>query len=379
MTLDPLLIAGAALGALSFLCWVAAAVRPDRAWDMKPVGEDEPEPPAPAAWPPVCVLVPARNEAATLPRTLPALLAQDYPGTRRVIVIDDRSTDGTGDVARSLGAEVVPGRELPDRWVGKVWALQQGAAASTEPMLLLTDADILHAPGSLRRLVAESEAGALALNSRMAKLRCESPAERLLIPPFVWFFSLLYPMRRVNRPESPVAAAAGGCVLLRREALEKAGGFESLRGEIIDDVHLARRVKSAGGTLRLALSRDDVRSLREYGSLGPIWKMVRRTAFTELKRSWLRLAGTVVAMAVMFLAPPLLLAAGGALTLLLDRVYAPLAVYGAVTWTLMATIHRPAVRHFGLAEARAWTLPLAGLLYALMTVDSALRGGRDWR
>jgi len=379
MALDPILVAGASLGAFSFFCWVAVAILPDRPWDMKPVGEDEPEPPAPASWPAVAVLVPARNEAETLPRTLPALLAQDYPGARRVIVIDDRSTDATADVARSLGAEVVRGRDLPEGWAGKVWALQQGVAASTEPMVLLTDADILHAPGSLRRLVAESEAGGLALNSRMAKLRCESSAERLLIPPFVWFFGLLYPMRKVNRAESPVAAAAGGCVLVRRDALEKAGGFESIRGEIIDDVNLARRVKGAGGSIRLSLSRDDVRSLREYGTLGPLWRMVRRTAFTELRRSWLRLAGSLVVMTLMFVVPPLLLAAGAALAIL-DPVYAPLAVYGAVTWLLMASVHRPAVRHFGLLDARAFALPLAGVLYALMTVDSALRGGRgDWR
>jgi hopene-associated glycosyltransferase HpnB len=376
---DPLLVTGSVVGVLSILCWIAVAIRGDRAWDLRPVGEDEPEPPPPAAWPAVAILVPARNEAASLPRTLPALLAQDYPGARRVIVVDDRSTDGTGDVARSLGAEVVAGKELPEGWVGKVWALRQGAAATTEPLLLLTDADILHAPGSLRRLVAESEAGGLALNSRMARLRCESPAEKLLIPAFVWFFGLLYPMKLVNRAEDRTAAAAGGCVLLRRDALDRAGGFESIRGEIIDDVNLARRVKSAGGTLRLSHSRDQVRSLREYGTLGPVWKMVRRTAFTELKRSWLRLAGTVVAMTLMFVAPPVLLAGGGLLALL-DRTYVPLAIQGFAAWAMLANLHRPAVRHFGLPDARALTLPLAGLLYALMTLDSAVRGGRgDWR
>lgn len=378
-TPDPLLVTGSAVGILSLLCWIAVAVRAGRPWDMRPVGEDEPEPPAPTAWPAVAILVPARNEASSLPRTLPALLAQDYPGPKRVMVIDDRSTDGTGDVARSLGAEVVAGKDLPEGWAGKVWALQQGAAATAEPVLLLTDADILHAPGSLRRLVAESEAGALALNSRMARLRCESPAEKLLVPPFVWFFALLYPMRQVNRPENRLAAAAGGCVLLRRDALARAGGFESIRGEIIDDVNLARQVKGAGGAIRLSLSRDDVRSLREYGTLGPLWKMVRRTAFTELKRSWLRVLGTMIAMTLMFVVPPLWLAAGGALAIA-DPRYLPLAIQGFGAWALMGTLHRPAVRHFGLLDARALTLPLAGMLYALMTFDSALRGGKgDWR
>jgi hopene-associated glycosyltransferase HpnB len=257
--------------------------------------------------------------------------------------------------------------------------MHQGAAASTEPLLLLSDADILHAPGSLRRLVAETEAGTLAINSRMARLRCESPAERLLIPAFVWFFGLLYPMRRVNRPESPVAAAAGGCVLLRREALLKAGGFESIRGEIIDDVNLARRVKSTGGKIRLSLSREEVRSLREYGSLGPLWKMVRRTAFTELQRSWLRLLGTLMAMTLMFVAPPVLLAGGAALGLF-DGRYLALVVPGLGAWALQAALHRPALRHFGLSGARGLALPVAGLLYALMTLDSAVRGGRgDWK
>ena len=379
---DLVLLLGGAVGALSFLCWVAVAVRPGRAWDLQPVAEDEPAPPAPASWPSVCILVPARNEGAMLPRTLPALLAQDYPGDWRVLVVDDRSTDGTAEAARAPGGgrvSVLAGATLPEGWAGKVWALRQGAAAATERYLLLSDADILHAPSSLRRLVAESEAGGLALNSRMARLRCESPAERLLIPSFVWFFGLLYPMRRVNRPDSRVAAAAGGCVLLRRDALEKAGGFESIRGEIIDDVNLARRIKASGAPIRLALSRDDVRSLREYPTLGPVWRMVRRTAFTELKRSWLLLAGALLTMTLMFLAPPLLLLGGAALALA-DPHYLALALPGFLSWTFMAWIHRPAPRFFGLGGARALALPLAGALYALMTLDSALRGGRgDWR
>jgi hopene-associated glycosyltransferase HpnB len=370
------------IGALSLLAWVAVLFRPGRGWDLQPAAEDEPAPPLPASWPPVCILVPARNESAVLPRTLPALLAQDYPGDWRVVIVDDRSEDGTAGVAGATGghrASVLRGVELPEGWAGKVWALHQGAGSATEPYLLLTDADILHAPHSLRRLVAESEAGGLALNSRMARLRCESSAERLLLPPFVWFFGLLYPMRLVNRPESPVAAAAGGCVLLRRDALEKAGGFASIRGEIIDDVNLARRIKSAGGTIRLSLSRGDVRSLREYATLGPVWRMVRRTAFTELKRSWLGLAGALGAMALLFAAPPLL-ALGGAALALRNPFFLAAALEGVLSWSLMAGLHAPAPRFFGLSGARAWLLPLAGALYGLMTLDSALRGGRrDWR
>lgn len=369
-----------ALGGLSLLAWLSVWLRRGRPWDMKPVAEDEPPPPDLSVWPPVRVVVPARNESTTLPRTLPALAAQDYPGDWRIVLVDDRSSDGTADLGRTLGGgrvTVLPGKPLPDGWVGKVWALQQGTEGAREPYVLLTDADILHAPGSLRRLVAESERDGLALNSRMARLRCESGAERLLIPPFVWFFNMLYPMRLVQEPGR--AAAAGGCVLLRRDSLERAGGFASIRGDVIDDVNLARRIRRAEGTLRLSLSRCDVRSLREYESLGPIWTMVRRTAFTELRGSWIRLLGALLSMLLMFVLPPLLVAAGVAMTAL-DRRYAGAAVLGVLAWAAMAAVHAPAPRFFGLSGLRAWTLPLAGALYGLMTLDSAARGGRkDWR
>jgi len=369
-----------ALGTLSLLAWLSVWLRRGRPWDMKPVAEDQPPPPDLTVWPPVRVIVPARNESATLPRTLPALAAQDYPGDWGIVLVDDRSTDNTADLGRTLGGgrvTVLPGKPLPDGWVGKVWALQQGAEGAREPYVLLTDADILHAPGSLRRLIAESERDGLALNSRMARLRCESGAERLLIPPFVWFFNLLYPMRLVQEPGR--AAAAGGCILLRRDSLERAGGLASIRGDVIDDINLARRIRLAEGTLRLWLSRCDVRSLREYESLWPIWTMVRRTAFTELRRSWVRVLGALLSMFLMFALPPLLVAAGAAMTAL-DRRYGGAAVLGMLAWAAMAAVHAPAPRFFGLPGLRAWTLPLAGALYGLMTLDSAVRGGRkDWR
>jgi len=370
------------LGLISLLAWVGVLLRSGRPWEMRPIAEEDPAPPDPASWPGVVIVVPARNESLSLARTLPALAAQDYPGNWKIVVVDDRSTDGTADAAKAHGGDrssVRRGSELPEGWVGKVWAMHQGVEGAAEPYILLTDADILHAPSSLRRLVAESERGGLALNSRMARLRCESPAERLLIPAFVWFFTLLYPLRRVNAPADPVAAAAGGCVLLRREALEKAGGFASIRGEIIDDVNLARRIKGAGGALRLSLSREDVRSLREYETLGPIWKMVRRTAFTELRHSWVRVIGTLLSISLMFLVPPLLTAAGAALAIF-DRRSLGACAAGLSAWALMAALYRPAARFFGLSGFRGWTLPLIGALYGLMTLDSALRGGRkDWR
>lgn len=391
------------------LIWLSIGFHPARPWDFQPVGDDGKPPPAPSTWPPVCILVPARNERESLPHTLPALLQQDYPGDFAIVVIDDRSADGTADLARKLAAEVgaaarltvIAGAGLPQGWVGKVWALEQGASycgvrsaecavreredfscrADTPKYLLLTDADIRHAPNSLRRLVAESESGSLALNSRMARLRCVSSAERLLIPPFVFFFNLLYPMRRVNARHSAVAAAAGGCVLLATAVLERAGGFACIKDKIIDDVSLARQIKALNEPIRLALSRGEVESLRVYDSLATIWVMVRRTAFTELRYSWVRLAGIVIGMMLMFLLPPLWVAGGFSATLASMMGWSALACSWAVTlmvegfcaWMIMAMVYRPAVRFFQLPRGRCWTLPLAGVLYGAMTVDSAVR------
>jgi len=401
------------LGLLAVLIWLRIALDPVRAWDLRPVAEGVPPPPDPQAWPDVRIIVPARNEAESLPRTLPALLKQDYPGRFEVAVVDDRSQDGTADVARKIAEEaiatehltVLQGQALPEGWVGKVWALEQGfrmeeerkAAAHQQSdfrnpqYLLLTDADILHAPGSLKRLVAESAQGRLALNSRMARLRCHSAPERLLIPPFVFFFNLLYPMRRVNDAKDKLAAAAGGCVLLDRAALEQAGGFACIKGEIIDDVNLARAIKKDGRAIRLALSRGDVESLREYETLASIWKMVRRTAFTELRYSYLRLCGALLALALTFVVP-LVLAAMGAGVLLyglsaeveIPRLMALwVLVKGVIALAVMLKVYRPATAYFGLHPAWTCTLPLAGVLYGAMTLDSALRHftgiQRGWR
>jgi hopene-associated glycosyltransferase HpnB len=365
----------AAVGAASLAAWLAIGLRPSRFWDLQPVAETQPEPPAPDPWPSVCVLVPAHDEALELPGTLPSLVAQDYPGEWRVVVVDDRSRDGTAEVARSLAGErvtVVSGRPLPEGWTGKVWALAQGAAcAGPAPYLFLTDADIWHAPNVLRRLVAESESGGLALNSRMARLRNRSAAERLLVPPFVWFFNLLYPMRLVAAGKRP--AAAGGCVLLRASALAAAGGFAAIRGAVIDDVSLARAVHRTGGRLRLAVSAADTRSLRVYGSLGPLWRMVSRSAFDELGHSWLRLAGTVAGLCLLFAVPPGLVAVG-ALAVGLDPAgRALVGGLGGAAWLTQSVLFLRCVRFFGQSVLWASTLPLAGLLYAAMTVDSAVR------
>jgi hopene-associated glycosyltransferase HpnB len=379
----------AALGA-----WIGVLLRRGRPWDMAPVGEGDVAP-DPARWPRIVAVVPARNEGESLPRTLPALLGQEYPGDWHVVLVDDRSEDGTAEIARHVarghGLEsrltVIAGQPLPEGWTGKVWAMQQGlreALARETEFVLFTDADILHAPASVRRLAASALHHGVALESRMAHLSCASGAERLLIPPFVWFFNLLYPMRRANDPRDPLAAAAGGCMLVRRKALDDIGGLVNMRDSVIDDCALAALIKGRGHAIRLALSREDVKSVREYRQLSDVWRMVRRTAFTELRRSWLRLAGCILALLVTFAAPPLTLL-GGIVAIAFGGglVGVTAAGLGLAAWSLSAALYLPAIRFFELPSWRAFTLPLAGLLYGAMTADSArlsLSGRRQpWR
>ena len=395
-------------GALALLIWVGIALHPARPWNFRPVGEDNVLPLEPYQWPSVQVLIPARNEASMLRETLPSLLHQDYPGLFSVSVVDDRSQDQTAAVAAAIAEHaqatdrlrVVSGTALPAGWIGKMWALQQGAVAcgftpgSNEGLpdyLLLTDADIWHAPDSLRHLVTESETEQLALNSRMARLRCASFAERLLIPPFVFFFILLYPPRWVNDPRKTTAASAGGCVLLSSQALIRIGGFQALRDQIIDDVILGQLVKEVGLPIRLCLSRTNVKSLRVYDTVDSIWHMVRRTAFTELNYSWLRLIGTVVGLTVALGLPPLFFLCGlmflGLPSVVDVEVSAQLALLlmfeGGIAWGLMTTLYLPGVRFFDLRSVWGFSLPLAAMLYEAMTLDSAFRHLRkkrvDWR
>ena len=382
---------------LAALAWLGILLHPARAWRMRPVAEEAAAPPAPEAWPKVGVIVPAHNEAALIGECLAGLLAQDYPGEWRLVVVDERSTDETrarvAEIERTdengRRLELVAGAPLPEGWIGKVWGLKQGLdahAGGGASYFLLTDADIAHAPHSLRRLVAESEAEQLALNSRMARLHCSSRAERLMIPAFVFFFNLLYPMRRVNDPTSRVAAAAGGCVLVRAEALASIGGFERIRDEVIDDVNLARALSAVSRRLRLSLSLSDVCSRRRYATLGPIWRMVRRTAFDELSYSWARLAGTVMGMLALFALPPVSLALtlGLAAASVMGQPQAAGWQLGAIGGLALAAstatrvAYGPTVALYRLRGRWAWTLGLAGTLYGLITLDSARvhAGGR---
>ncbi|HLI12612.1 MAG TPA: glycosyltransferase [Alphaproteobacteria bacterium] len=332
-------------------------------------------------WPKVIAVIPARNEASIIRRSVASLLGQDYPGRLSLIVVDDRSDDDTAEEARrtaaELGAEdrlvVMAGAPLPEGWTGKLWAVEQGvrrAATRAEPtFLLLTDADISHDERSLRRLVAKAESDKVDLVSLMVLLRCRSGWERLLIPAFVFFFQMLYPFPLVNRPGSRVAAAAGGCMLVRRAALERAGGIAAIRSAIIDDCALARMIKSQGGRLWLGLT-EEVRSLRPYDSLETIWGMVARSAYAQLKYSPLLLIGTVLGMVLIFLAPPLLAILG----CLAGKPV--LAAPALLAWLAMAVAYRPTLKLYRRSALLAPLLPVAATLYTAMTVDSARR---HWR
>ena len=372
-------------------------LHPARPWRLQPTDDQPPGPgPSDGAWPDVGVVIPARNEAGSIAATLIALQQQDYPGRMHIVVVDERSSDATAQVAgaaahpgaRHVTVSVVRGAELPAGWVGKVWGMEQGLRVLEQDgdppeWVLLTDADIHHAPDSVRALVAAALGGGVGLESRMAHLRCNSRAEKLLIPPFVLFFFLLYPPRWANRPGSRIASAAGGCNLVRRPALRGAGGFGAVKGALIDDLAVARLMKfGAGLPTRLALSRDRVVSTRPYDDLGSVWTMVRRSAFTQLRRSWLLLAGVVVVLLMMFAGPPVAVVAGiaGAAT----GAGAPAAWtlgLGLAAWVAMAVAAGPATRQFGLAWPWRLALPASGLLYGAMTLDSALRGprGGGWR
>ncbi|HET9968461.1 MAG TPA: glycosyltransferase [Streptosporangiaceae bacterium] len=371
----------------------------------------------PRAWPDVVAVVPARNEAAMLPATLPTLVGQDYPGPLTVLVVDDGSTDGTAEVAariarsvpalsagRDRSMRVIPGAPSPEgeRWAGKVWAMAQGlrAAQAQGPpaspataggrsgpagYALFTDADIAwQAPDTLRRLVAAAEGDDRDLVSQMALLRAAAGWERVVVPAFVYFFAQLYPFRRVNVPGSRTAAAAGGCMLIRRETLDQAGGVARIRGALIDDVAMGRLIKGQRGRTWLGLTRQVV-SVRPYPGLASLWQMVARSAYTQLRYSPALLAGTLLGLLFLYALPPAGAVIGLAALLADGSGNLALLTFGAglAGWALMSASFVPMLRLYRLSPLRAPGLPLIALLYAAMTADSARRHyaglGAQWR
>ena len=354
----------------------------------------------PAAWPGVVAVIPARNEAAMLPATLPTLLGQDYPGAFCVLLVDDQSSDGTAEVATVLASgataplRIIAGSSPPPGWAGKVWAMEQGRrAAGQAAYLLFTDADIAYRPGTLTALVRAAEADDRALVSQMALLRADTFWERLLVPAFVYFFAQLYPFRRVNRAGARTAAAAGGCMLVRGAVLRAAGGLERIRGARIDDVALGRLLKTQPARCWLGLATD-VASLRPYPSLSGLWDMISRSAFTQLRYSLAALTGTAVGLLWLYLLPPTAALAGlawlaadsgpgGAGAAGNGAAAGWLAAAGLAGWALMSLTYLPMLRLYRLSPLRAPGLPLIALLYAAMTADSARRHyagrGAEWR
>ena len=338
------------------------------AWDR----DDRREPPDPSAWPAVTAVVPARDEADVIARSIGSLLAQDYPGPFRVILVDDQSADGTAEAAlaaaEGIGAarrlDVLKGAPLPAGWTGKLWALSQGVeratAAQAPRYVWLTDADIGHAPDNLRRLVARAEHDGLKLTALMVKLHCSTWPERLLIPAFVFFFQMLFPFGWVNDPRNKVAAGAGGCMLVNRGALERAGGIAAVRREIIDDCALARKLKTQGPIWLGLATRAE--SLRPYTTIAQIGRMISRSAYAQLNYSPLILAGTLVGMVLTYLAAPLLAAFGHGLA----------RWAGLIAWGLMAISFQPMLRLYRRSPLWGLALPLIGSLYSLFTLQSAL-------
>ncbi len=347
------------LTALALLIWVYLWLGHGRFWQSAP--ELQPAP-APEHAPAVTIVVPARDEAASIDACLRSLLAQAY-APLSVVLVDDGSSDGTGDIARAIADPrlcVIAGRPPPPGWSGKLWALAQGIEQTEAPLLLLTDADIVHQPGHVAALVAKAEAGALDLVSEMVALHCASLAERALVPAFVFFFQLLYPFAWVNDPLRATAAAAGGSMLLRRRALERIGGIAAVRGALIDDVALAR-VVARGGRIWLGHSRL-ARSLRPYPGFADIWRMIARTAFVQLRRSAVLLALTTLGMALVWLLPP-----AAALF-----AHGPARWLGLLGWLAASASYLPTLRRFARSPLWAIVLPLIAAFYMAATIGSAL-------
>ena len=331
---------------------------------------DDGREPLPAVLPQIAIVVPARNEAENIAQSVTSLLKQDYTALS-VVLVDDDSTDGTAEVARrtaaALGKEdrltVVTGTPLPPRWTGKLWAVKQGIAAAEEKFapkyLMLTDADIVHAPETASWLVAHAEKHNMVLTSLTARWRCENLPERVHIPAFIYYFAMLYPFAWVNRPDHPMAGAAGGCMLVRADALQAAGGIDVIRDALIDDCALARAMKKQG-PIWLGLT-NRVQSIRPYGSWGDIRRMVARSAYAQLNYSPLQLVGCIAGLILTYMVPPVmaLFATGWA------------QIFGFAAWLLMSMSFQPILRFYRLSPLWGLALPAISFLFMLYTLDSA--------
>ena len=359
------MIAGILFGFLPLLIWLYLLLFHNGFWllrerDTQPVAEPE-------TWPSVVAVVPARDEADVIQRSIGSLIAQDYPGEFRIVLVDDQSGDGTGAVARSLNSErltVLTGGARPAGWTGKLWAMSQGsdyATAFKPDYLWFTDADIAHSSDNLRMLVARAKDGNRVLVSLMARLSCKSAAEHFLIPAFVFFFDMLFPFGAVNNPRNTVAAAAGGCMLVKESALKESGGIAAIRHNIIDDCAMGRAMKRQGA-IWLGLT-DRAVSLRPYPHIADIRQMVTRSAYAQLGYSPLVLAGTMLGLALVYLAP--------VMTALFAWGISQLA--GWLAWIIMAAMYQPMLRFYRLSPLWGLALPLIGIFYAAFTLQSAIQ------
>jgi hopene-associated glycosyltransferase HpnB len=365
--------------AIPFAIWIYLLLGRGNFWRL---GDDDIAPKPLEKWPHVVAIVPARNEAETIARAVSSLLSQDYPGEFEIIVVDDQSEDGTAAIARQAAESGAARRvtirsvaALPPDWTGKLWALNEGTsegAKNSPEFFWFTDADIVHAPDTLHRLVFRAERDSLALASLMVLLQAKTFPERLLIPPFLYFFLMLYPPRWIADSKARTAGAAGGCILLRREALERIGGIAAIRSEVIDDCALARAVKRSGGKIWMGLTRASV-SLREYRTFTEIRDMIARTAFSQLRQSPALLIVTLIGLFVTFCLAWILFFTGDD----------PAWIMASTAVSLMTTTFLLTVLFYRLSPIWAFTLPFAALFYGYATCVSAVRywlgRGGQWK
>ena len=355
----------AAASIISFVAWLYLVAFRGMFWRSVPVLS----PQALFGRNKLVAIIPARDEAANIRLSIGSLLAQNYSGELSIVLVDDHSSDRTAEIAASLATDgrltIVTGAPLPPGWSGKLWAINQGLAlekAKDADFILLTDADIEHAPGHLSALVGKSEADNLDLVSEMVRLNCTTKAERALIPAFVFFFQMLYPFAWVADPAKRLAGAAGGTMLIRRAALDRISGVSRIHNHLIDDCALAREIKGSGGTIWLGHA-ELAASKRVYSRVSDVWNVIARTAYEQLDHSPLMLLGCVMAMGIIYCAPPLLA---------LRTQGIPRAL-GLLSWLMMAGIFQPTLRRYQRSPVWGFALPFIGLFYLSATVASAMR------